>query len=293
MKILLSDIKKYLDKGNIQYRCTSKEDVEITGFSSLKNYKKGTITWIKNISSLDATIQFTLAIVENDIEDYFENAIYCSNSKSVFFGVLEKFFADKKSLKAIGFNTYVSDKVKLGEGVIIGNNCTIDGNIIIGDNTIIYNNVSIINNVKIGANCEIQSGVVIGQDGFGFSKKNNVYKKVAHFGGVSIGDDVFIGANSCITRGTIDDTYIGDGVKIDTLCHIAHNVIIEYNSMLITNSLIYGSCHLKENSYIASAIVKNQCTIGKNSMVGMGSVVTKNIADNKTVLGIPAKEIKR
>ena len=113
---------------------------------------------------------------------------------------------------------------------------------------------------------------------------------VRHFGGVSIGDEVMIGANTCIARGTIDDTSIGNGSKIDTLCHIAHNVTIGKNVTLIAGSIIYGSVTLGDNSYIATGIVKNQHKIEKNAFVGMGSVVVKDVPDGATVYGVPARE---
>jgi UDP-3-O-[3-hydroxymyristoyl] glucosamine N-acyltransferase len=90
--------------------------------------------------------------------------------------------------------------------------------------------------------------------------------KAPHMGRVIIGNDVEIGANTCIDRGTLRDTIVGDNVKIDNLCHIAHNVIIEYNVSIIVLSTIAGSVILKENSYIApSASVINQLTIDKRS----------------------------
>ena len=113
------------------------------------------------------------------------------------------------------------------------------------------------------------------------------------YGGVKIGDNVFIGANTIVARGTIDDTQIMDGCKIDTLCHIAHNVIIEENSVLITNSLLYGSTRLKPNAYVASGMVRNQCTVGENAMLGMGAVAVKDVPPDQTVVGNPAHELKK
>ena len=108
-----------------------------------------------------------------------------------------------------------------------------------------------------------------------------------------LGNNVDIGANTCIDRGTIEDTIIGDYSKIDNLCHIAHNVVIESNVFVIAQSMIGGSVLLKNDSYVApGSIIMNQITIGNSSLVGMGAVVTKDVEDEKVVAGIPAKVIR-
>ena len=113
---------------------------------------------------------------------------------------------------------------------------------------------------------------------------------VRHFGGVSIGDEVLIGANTCIARGTIDDTLIGKGSKIDALNLIAHNVVIDSNVGCAGGSMISGSVQLKSGSYIVDSIIKNQLTVGEGAFVGMGSVVIKDVPDGATVYGVPARE---
>ena len=111
-----------------------------------------------------------------------------------------------------------------------------------------------------------------------------------HFGSVVIGDNVDIGANTTIERGTIDDTVIENGVKIDDLCQISHNVHIGENTNIITNTSIYGSVNIGKNCYIATSIIRNQLKIGDNVTIGMGSVVVKDIQDGSLVFGNPAKE---
>ena len=148
------------------------------------------------------------------------------------------------------------------------------------------------NNVAIGKNCYIQSLSVIGEDGFGYSEDGN-HKKVMvkHHGGVYIGNDVFIGSHVNIARGTIDDTYIADGVKIAPSTHIGHNNYIGQDATVIC-SQSYGSVHIGDNAYVAGSIIRNQCVVGNNTMVGMGSVVTKDVPDNKVAIGIPARILK-
>tara|TARA_A100001388_G_scaffold277642_1_gene270158 strand:- start:1955 stop:2851 length:897 start_codon:yes stop_codon:yes gene_type:complete len=160
-------------------------------------------------------------------------------------------------------------KTKLGKNVQIGKNTVINGNCVIGDNVILHDNVSIYSCTVVGDNSIIHSGSVIGSDGFGFAPYGNKWEKIAHLGGVEIGSNVEIGANSVIDRGALGNTKIGDGVKMDNHIHIAHNVSIGENTAMAGMVGIAGS-------------VK----IGKNCRFGgqVGTVAHIEIADNVTIL---------
>lgn len=295
--ISIKEILEYLNCKNENYKFEGKRDICINGFSSYANYKIGGITWIKSrktIEQCSSIKNVTLAVVQDGVEaPIAESRIIVGESKRVFFDLLDHFFSTEKKQDAIGHNTYLSPEVKLGKNVVIGHNCTLDGDISIGDGTRIYNNVNIINHVTIGKHCEIQSGVNIGHDGFGFIE-NAEHKKtmVRHYGGVTIEDSVYIGGNCYIERGTIDNTIIKKGAKIDGACVIGHNCIIESNAAMVGGSTLLGSVQIRENAYIASALIKNQAVVGKNAVVGMGSVVTKDVEDNTTVVGVPARIIR-
>lgn len=167
-----------------------------------------------------------------------------------------------------------------------------DGKITIGNNTVIGNHVTILNRVRIGRDCEIQSGTVIGHDGFAYTEDTGHKKSmIKHFGGVEIGSNVFIGSNVCICRGTIDDTVISDGVKIDNLSHIAHNCILESDVALAYPCKLGGSTHIVQNGYLAGAITRNQSKIGRDAFIGMGAVVVKNVDAGQIVIGNPAKPL--
>ena len=115
---------------------------------------------------------------------------------------------------------------------------------------------------------------------------------IKHYGSVRIGDDVFIGSHVNIARGTIDDTVIHSGVKIAPTTHIGHNNIVGENATIICSQL-FGSVCTGEDAYITSSVVRNQCKVGKNTMIGMGSVVTKDIMDNNVAIGSPARVIRK
>ncbi len=293
--IKIGDVLDYLTQQGVVYQFQGDLSVDIEGFSSLGNYKGKTLTWIKKLDSIpnsEVLNDVTLAVVEDGVKLELPNMIMVKNSKKCFFDIIEHFFNHPVILPEVGAGTYISPSVKLGKNVKIGYNCVLDGDITVGDGTVIYHNVSIINKVKIGSDCVIQSGVVIGQDGFGYSEDEDHRKTmVRHYGGVIIGNNVHISANCNIARGTIDNTVIGDGSKFDALCHIAHNVEIGENVALIAGATIYGSVQIGDNAYVSGCIVKNQKKIGENALVGMGSIVIKDVEAGMVVAGNPAKPL--
>lgn len=295
-EISINEICSFLDKIGIDYNyCGEKENI-IRGFASITNYKENCITWIKsekNIPDIHSYPHVSLAIVSNKRNDI-QNQIICNNPKKVFFDIIDNFWGDKNFEDHIGHGTVIGENVKLGKNVCIGCNCVINGNIQIGDNCIIDHGVIITNKVEIGEKTVIQSGSIIGYDGFAYSEDENGLKKmIKHYGGVTIGKNVFIGPNCLIDRGTIDDTVIEDNCKIDGLCHISHNSCLGQGTVLISGTRIFGSVKTGKNSYISSAIVKNQVKIGENTMVGMGSVITKDIDDDLIIFDKPEKIIKK
>ncbi len=289
----ISEILAFLDEQGIQYTFRGDENVSVEHFSSLAHYKSGSFTWIKkqeNIPNGFDLSQIALAFAAPGVKADLQNVIETGESKRAFFSTIEHFYGEEEDRPAIGQYTYISPKVKLGKNVRIGHNCTLDGDITIGDNTVIWNGVTIVNHVVIGCNCEIQSGTVVGHDGFGYTEDENHKKKmIKHFGGVVIGNDVLISSNVCICRATIDNTIIQDGTKVDNLSHIAHNCIIGADVGMAYPCKLGGSSIIGKNSYLASSVVRNQCEIGENAFAGMGSVVVKNVSPNQTVIGNPAR----
>jgi len=151
---------------------------------------------------------------------------------------------------------------RIGKNVSIGANVYLGEGVVLGANTIVYSNVSIYHRVTIGSDCIFHSGVVIGCDGFGYANDAGRWVKIPQTGGVVIHDRVEIGANSCVDRGALNDTIIHAGVKIDNLCHIAHNVEFGENSAMAAHSGIAGSTK-----------VGKSCTFsGRTSLIGHLSI---------------------
>ncbi len=287
----------FLEEKKIPYSFQGDDNARIYGFSSLKNYKKDTFTWAKNEKAYQyGFADKKLVIAQDGLQVDCPNVIISKESKRAFFALIE-YWADTHDLDnkdSIGPGTILGTGVRLGKNVRIGSNCVIQGNIEIGDNTRIWHNVTILNHVMIGSDCEIQSGCVIGHDGFAWNENQNHRKEmIRHFGSVEIGNEVYLGPNCVIDRGEIDATIIGEGCRLDAACFIAHNVVLGKNVILITGSRLYGSSELGDNAYVASGLVRNQCRIGAGTFVGMGSVVTDDLPENVTAVGVPAKIIKR
>lgn len=290
----ISEILTYLEAEGIPFSFSGDPQAQVDGFSSLTRYRAGSFTWIKKQESIPEGMDLTglaLVFVAEDVDaNGAPNVIRTPESKHAFFSTMEHFYAQPEERPAVGQYTYIGPRVKLGENVRIGHNCTLDGDITIGDGTVIWNNVVIVNRVTIGRNCDIHSGAVIGHDGYAYTEDSDHRKTmVKHFGGVCIGDDVLIGENVCISRGTIDDTVLENGCKIDTLSHIAHNCWYEEHAAAAGPCRTNGSVHVEKNAYLAGALVRNQCTIGENAFVGLGAVVVKDVEPGQTVVGNPAK----
>lgn len=293
----LEKILDWLSGQGYGYLFSGDRQTEVDGFSSLLNYRDGSLTWIKkeeSYNSLDRPGGIACAVVQSGVEVDFANAIVTERSKEVFFAVLREFWGKKAEEGAIGGGTVVSSGAEIDPTAVIGCNCSIVGNVRIGAHTVIGHNVVIQGNVRIGEGCHIQSGAVIGSDGFGYYfKDDGAIEKAEHFGGVEIGNEVEIGGNACIDRGTIDDTVIGDKSKIDNLVHIAHNVQIGRYVCVVAGAVVCGSARLHDGAYVApGGIVRNQLEVGKDGFVGLGAVVTRPVGNGEVVAGVPAKAVR-
>jgi UDP-3-O-[3-hydroxymyristoyl] glucosamine N-acyltransferase len=194
----------------------------------------------------------------------------------------------------IGAGCYIGANVKIGPNSIIYPNATILDEASIGDNTTIWSGAVIRERCQIGNNCIIHSNASIGADGFGFKPcPVNGLVKMPQIGNVVIGNNVEIGANSCVDRGKFSSTVLGDGCKIDNLVQIGHNSKLGKFCIMAGNSGLAGSVTLGNGVIIGgSASIKDHTTIGDGAIVGAGSGVTGDIAAGKTMLGYPAVEAR-
>ena len=178
----------------------------------------------------------------------------------------------------IGENVVIGENVSIGENVTLYPGCVIGDGVSIGDDTLLYPNVVIYARCVIGRRAVIQAGAVIGGDGFGFAKDGERWIKIPQIGRVVVGDDVEIGANTSIDRGALDDTVIGDGVKLDNQIQIAHNVVIGDHAAMAGCVGIAGSTKIGRRCTIGGAgMIVGHLDLADDVHVSAGTMVTKSL----------------
>ncbi|MGR9115986.1 MAG: UDP-3-O-(3-hydroxymyristoyl)glucosamine N-acyltransferase [Gammaproteobacteria bacterium] len=187
----------------------------------------------------------------------------------------------------------IEDQSSIGDGSVIHNGVSIGKRVRIGKNCRLHPNVVIYDDTQIGDNVIVHAGAVLGADGFGYKQKNQQHIKVPHIGNLIIEDNVEIGANACIDRGTFGSTVIGAGTKIDNLVQIGHNNAIGENVIICGQTGISGSCTIENNVILAgSSGLADHVKIGHHAVVMARSGVAGDIAAGTQVFGSPAKDKK-
>lgn len=295
----VKDILDFLKSQNFDYEFEGNSDVDISGFSSIYHYKKSTISWARNVNVFDkankkSLIDVTCLISSKEVPfiQQAESQIRVSDPKDVFFTIVDHYWGEDR-MAGISEKAYVEKGALIGNGTYVGAFTFISGKTVIGENCYIGSNVTIKGKVTIGNNCVIQSGAVLGEDGFAFIRNPDSVDFVKHYGGVRLGNNVSIGSNTCVCRGAIDDTTLEDYVKVDNLCHIAHNVHIGKRTIVVCETSVMGSVHIGSDCWVATSMIRDQRQVGDNTVVGMGAVVVNDVPDNTTVAGNPAKPFKR
>jgi UDP-3-O-[3-hydroxymyristoyl] glucosamine N-acyltransferase len=191
---------------------------------------------------------------------------------------------------SIGENVVLEKEAQVGDDVIIGDNCVVGEGARIGGGSRLRPGVTIYPGSILGARVLVHSGARIGCDGFGYVFKDGAHNKIPHVGGCTVGDDVEIGANTTIDRGSIDDTVIGKGTKIDNLVHIAHNVRIGERCLLMAQVGIAGSAQIGNDCIIAGqAGLGGHITIGAGARIGAQAGVFGDVPAGEAWSGYPAR----
>ena len=223
--------------------------------------------------------------------------IYTENPRlqyaKIFSHILQKQRKNDSKYKMIN-NSRVGENVTIGENVEIEPFCVIENNSNIGNNCIIRSGTKVCSNVELANNVIIGENSVIGSQGFGFERDTSgkAYR-LPHVGGVTIDQNVEIGARCTINSGTIDPTIIGRNVMIDDNVFIGHNAIVKEGCTIVGNAVIGGSSVIGEDTYFGpNSYIMNGKRVGRNCKIGVGSIAIKNISDETTVFGFPAKILK-
>jgi UDP-3-O-[3-hydroxymyristoyl] glucosamine N-acyltransferase len=270
------------------------QDYEITKVTSLNKIEDESMGFSKSIDidcSKKALLLVPLNFKYNKNMHY--SIIKVKNPRLAFAKVVTALFMTDKNSK-IDKTATIANYTILMENISIGKYSIIGNNVKIGKNTIINHHVVIDDNTIIGDNCIIKSGAIIGEEGFGFDfEEDGTPVRIPHLGNVEIGKNVEIGANTVIARGTLGSTIIKDDVKIDDQVFIAHNCFISEKTMIIAFAQISGSVHIGKRCWIAPNVsIMQKLHIGDNVTIGLGAVVTKDIADNKKIMGLESLELR-
>ncbi len=209
-------------------------------------------------------------------------------------GIETPSFIDKSAVYGddvyIGAFAYLSKNVVIGNNVKIYPNVFIGDNVKIGDNTTLFSGAKVYSESEIGKDCTIHSGVIIGSDGFGFvPNEKGEYNKVPQIGNVIIEDHVDIGSGTTIDRATLGSTFIRKGVKLDNQIQIAHNVEVDQNTVIASQTGIAGSTKIGKNCQIGGQVgIVGHIIIGNNVRIQAQSGIARSIKDNEVVQGSPA-----
>jgi UDP-3-O-[3-hydroxymyristoyl] glucosamine N-acyltransferase len=264
---------------------------------NIENTDPEVLMWVgsaKNnlLSQLQAGTVLCEATAELPVNEHI-NLVVVPNARAAFRQVLEAFYkkqggAGIHPTAIIHSSIVLVDDCYVGAYAVIEEGCSIGKNVSIGHHTVIGSGTVIEDGTIIGTHCSI------GSDGFGYEKDAaGHYMQIPHIGYVLLKDHVDIGNHVCIDKGTLGATTIGSWSRIDNLVHIAHNVQIGTDTLVIAQAMIAGSCQIGNDVWIAPcAAILNKINVADGARVGMGAMVFKNVNEGETVMGNPARVTK-
>ena len=290
----VKSLVKRLDDVGFEYQLNTPLDIDLIGVSvfpagepyTLSMWRKNHIP-MKEIRPNEGNVLLCTLETSSEFASAGFHTIVVKDPRAAF-AVMASSFMRAETIDTR--SNPISEMAHIGEGTQIGHNVVL-GEVSIGSNCEIGNNVVIKSGTAIGNNVEIGDNTTIGGVGFGYvDLPDGSTFQVPHLGGVEIADGVHIGSNTCIDRGSIGNTVIGENSRIDNLVHIAHNVQIGKGVFVIAGAEISGSVKIGDKAWIApNACVREGLTIGASAVVGLGSVVVKDVAEGTTVMGVPAR----
>ena len=270
--------------------------IVVDNISSIANANSTSVTFLSNLkySSSLANSKACAVVVHKNFEDDNKFNYLKSDDPYLTYAKLTKLFKDESELVIpfIHDSAVISDTASVSKRVHIGANVFIGPNCIINENVVINANCSLVKDVEIDSDTTINYGTVLGSDGFGFAPSNKGYVKIEQLGGLKIGKNVEIGANCTIDRGALDNTEIHDGVILDNLIHIAHNVVLGKNSAIAASCAIAGSSKIGQNFQMGGLSgVLGHLDICDDVTVGAHTLITKSIKQPGNYIGImPAQD---
>ena len=315
MEFSAKDIAQFLHG-----RVIGDENVKVNNLSKIEEGKAGTLTFLANpkytpyIYTTKASIVLVNKgfVAEQEIKATLIEVDDAYSCLALLLNMVNQARPEKKGIEEgahiaasatlsdsiyIGAFAYIGENVTVGEGSKIYPQCYIGDNVKIGKDTVIYPGVKIYHDCVIGDRCIVHAGAVIGADGFGFAPHDGTYVKIAQIGNVVLENDVEIGANTTIDRATMGSTVIHEGVKLDNLIQVAHNVEIGKNTVMAAQCGVAGSTKVGSHCMMGGQVgIAGHITIGDHVNVGAQTGIPNHVESNSTLLGtpaIPAREFAR
>jgi UDP-3-O-[3-hydroxymyristoyl] glucosamine N-acyltransferase len=276
-------------------------DKPISGLATLQEASADQLSFLANAQYrkfLSGSQAGAVLLTAADAEDYAGNALVVANPYLAYAELSHLFDRKPHALPgvhptavvaadahvdanaSIGAYAVIESGAQIAAGVTIGAQCVVGARSVIGEGGWLAPRVTLYHDVRIGKRVVIQSGAVIGGEGFGFANEKGVWQKIAQIGGVTIGDDVEIGANTTVDRGALSDTLIGNGVKLDNQIMIAHNVQIGDNTAMAGCAGISGSTKIGKNCMIAGGVgMVGHIEVCDNVFVTGMTMVTRSITE--------------
>lgn len=293
-------------------------DVKVYNVAKIEEGAPGMLSFLANpkYSQYLYTTQSSIVLINNDFElqdKVSATLIRVPNAYDAFaqlLGLYQQFMQSKSGVSSLSFiskdatygdDVYIGEFAFIGERAKIGNRVKIypqvyiGDDVVIGDDTVIYAGAKLYAQSVVGQSCILHSGCVIGADGFGFApQEDGSYKKIPQIGNVVLGNNVEIGANTCIDCATMGSTRINDGVKLDNLIQIAHNVELGKNTAIAAQTGVSGSTKIGSNCVIAGQVgFVGHIHIADGTKIGAQSGILGNVKRNgEELMGSPAFNIK-
>jgi UDP-3-O-[3-hydroxymyristoyl] glucosamine N-acyltransferase len=272
------------------------EDLVLSSVASLRNARPSDLSYAeeKFYAEARASQAGCLLVREGDFAG--QTVIRVNNPKLAFARAAEFLLEGSDRVSFVHPTAVVEPDAVIGEGTQIGAGCTIGSGVRIGMNCTLHPRVTVYPGVEIGNNVIIHAGAVIGADGFGYVKDGARYLKFPQVGRVVIEDDVEIGANTCIDRGSLETTVIRRGVKLDNLIQIAHNVVVGEDTVIAAQTGISGSSTIGPQSILGGQVgIGEHARLDANTIIGgQGGVLNgKHIRGGEVLWGTPVRPLKQ